>query len=271
MANLVRVNCLAPAIPDGKTVTPINDAELLQKCAGIANPEYDTIAGVIGDSSVLETVITSNNAMDYLVRSTDWTSAIASSQAAMTEIGNNNYASDTLISDTTWVVAIGNSLYMEKVLNVKVPPTSESGNLIYGTSDGQAWYGQTRPFSGSGSPAYTPSSAGKNGVSVWFGYNFREIVKIVGFKFKNDSNTNEFPAVMVAKNGKVQGSNNGTTWNDVASFSNPSNASNYTFLTFFPNVEGYSRWREYITETYSPGLNGTKTGINMQFYGRKDV
>lgn len=62
----------SPAIPDGKTVTPINDVTIWQQCAGIANPTYTTLADVLADTGILQTLIASDNAVDYLVRSKTW-------------------------------------------------------------------------------------------------------------------------------------------------------------------------------------------------------
>lgn len=59
----------APAIPDGKTVTPINDVTIWQQCAGIANPTYTTLGEVLADTGILQTLMASDNAVDYLVRS----------------------------------------------------------------------------------------------------------------------------------------------------------------------------------------------------------
>lgn len=59
----------SPAIPDGKTVTPINDVTIWQQCAGIANPTYTTLAEVLADTGILQTLMASDNAVDYLARS----------------------------------------------------------------------------------------------------------------------------------------------------------------------------------------------------------
>lgn len=59
----------SPAIPDGRTVTPINDVTIWQQCAGIANPTYTTLAEVLADNGVLSALMASDNAVDYLVRS----------------------------------------------------------------------------------------------------------------------------------------------------------------------------------------------------------
>lgn len=59
----------SPAVPNGKTVTPINDVTIWQQCAGIANPTYTTLAEVLTDTGILQTLMASNNAVDYMVRS----------------------------------------------------------------------------------------------------------------------------------------------------------------------------------------------------------
>ena len=56
------------SVPDGRTVTPINDAVIWQKCAGISNPTYTSIGEILADSGMLQTLMASNNAVDYLVR-----------------------------------------------------------------------------------------------------------------------------------------------------------------------------------------------------------
>ena len=108
-------------IPEGSTATPTDVVETLLNCAGIFDKEYTTIAQLLADTTSLNTVITSNNAIDYLVRSTTFASAVTADQTAMSYIGLNNYASNTLLADSTWCSAICNSTYFESVLNVKVP------------------------------------------------------------------------------------------------------------------------------------------------------
>lgn len=62
----------SPAVPDGKTVTPINDVTIWQQCAGIANPTYTTLAEILADTGILQTLMASNNAVDYLARCKAW-------------------------------------------------------------------------------------------------------------------------------------------------------------------------------------------------------
>lgn len=114
------------SIPDGKTVVPTDDIQILLKCAGVKNKDYTTINELLADSDSLATVIESENAIDYLVRSTTLASDVTANQTAMTDIGQNNYAANTLLADETWRTAICNSTYFESVLNVKVPKMTDN-------------------------------------------------------------------------------------------------------------------------------------------------
>jgi len=59
-------------IPDGSTVTPTDDIQTWLHCANIWDKNYTTLAEVLADSTTLSALISSNNAVDYLVRSTSW-------------------------------------------------------------------------------------------------------------------------------------------------------------------------------------------------------
>lgn len=122
-------------VPDGSTVTPTDDVQILLACAEITDKAYTTISQLLVDSTSLQTVISSNNAIDYLVRSTTFASDVTADSTAMSYIGLNNYASNTLLSDATWCSAICNSTYFESVLNVKVPTMTG-----YTTPSGQVYY-----------------------------------------------------------------------------------------------------------------------------------
>ncbi len=59
-------------IPDGKTVTPTDDIQIWLHCANIWDKTYTTLAEVLADTDTLLALISSNNAVDYMVRSTSW-------------------------------------------------------------------------------------------------------------------------------------------------------------------------------------------------------
>ena len=114
--------------PDGATATPTDDVQTWLHCANIWDKtNLTTIDDVIADTTTLNTLISDNNATDYLVRSTTWASDICNNESAMTYIGLNDYCANKLLDDSTWLDAICNAKdssgkdLFEYVLNVKVP------------------------------------------------------------------------------------------------------------------------------------------------------
>ena len=105
-------------IPIGASVTPVNDIQTWLKCGAIFDKNYTTISQVLSDSTTLQTLISSQNANDYLVRSTSWVSDVCGNSTAMSYIGLNNYSANTLLANSTWCTGICNSTYFESVLNV---------------------------------------------------------------------------------------------------------------------------------------------------------
>jgi len=86
------------SVPDGNTVTPINDVTLLQQCAGIANAPYTTLSEIFSDSGILRTIINSNNAINYLVRSTSF----AKVQALVPTMTDNTHPSGICTADASY-------------------------------------------------------------------------------------------------------------------------------------------------------------------------
>jgi hypothetical protein len=101
-------------IPDGSTVLPTDDIQIWLHCANIWDKNYTTLAEVLADSTTLSALISSNNAVDYMVRSTTW--AVSVSVPTMTSnttpsgecfgesllSGSNYYgAFDKVINDTS--------------------------------------------------------------------------------------------------------------------------------------------------------------------------
>ena len=59
-------------IPDGRTVTPTDDIQIWLHCANIWDKTYTTLYEVLNDTATLSALMASDNAVDYLVRSTSW-------------------------------------------------------------------------------------------------------------------------------------------------------------------------------------------------------
>lgn len=243
-------------IPDGRTVTPVNDVQTLLHCAGIFDKGYTVLSQLLGDTASLYTVITDNNAIDYLVRSTSFASGVAGDSNAMTYIGSDNYASDTLLADSTWCSAICNSTYFESVLNAKVPVmtsnTTPEGEGLIGAHYGSdiAWYA----FDGNAGTYARPL----NDIGNYIGYRFVPNVRIFKLYFKGII---DYSATISYK---LQQSSDGTTWLDASSdiaFSDGNHIVNNTLAK-----SAYVR----LIQSYK-GTSDTSVAMNLQFYGRKDV
>jgi len=69
-------------IPDGLTVTPVNNILKWQKCAGLKTG-YTTIEQILADTRTLKALINSANAMEYLIRSVDIQAAVLADENAV--------------------------------------------------------------------------------------------------------------------------------------------------------------------------------------------
>ena len=107
LVDIVKVYTVNSA-PEGSTVTPTDDVGIWLEC-GERTESYTTLSEVLADSTCLLALISSENACDYLVRSTTFATAIVADSGAMTLIGLNNYCANSLLADSTWLSAICNS------------------------------------------------------------------------------------------------------------------------------------------------------------------
>lgn len=242
-----------PVVPEGSTVTPTDDIQTWLACAGITDKTYTTLAEVLNDSTTLLALISSNNASDYLVRSTTWASGLTADSTAMTDIGANDYCAETLLADSTWCNAICNSTYFESVLTTKVPTmtsnTTPSGECIYSTIYGSyyAYYA----FDGNDNT----TSAIYNQADTYLGYKFASAVSVKCVEVALQSGE-------AARSCKVQGSNDNSTWVDI---------NTYTFTdikTKYPIVNTDDFLYHRILNPAKVGEATTLGVSTIQFYGR---
>lgn len=239
-------------IPDGRTITPVNDVQTLLHCAGIFDKGYTVLSQLIADTASLYTVITDNNAIDYLVRSTSFASGICGDSTAMTYIGSDNYAANTLLSDSTWLGAICNSAYMEYVLNTKVPAmtsnTTPSGTCSSDKNNANAF----KAFDNNSSTFWT---AVDSQTATLF-YDFGSSVKVGCFTYQGYAVGQTANSVSVVDNLGI--SQYDTTLSDVSTVQKK-------ILT---SAFSDSKIGLKINTTY----NGTTANcVELQFYCRTDV
>ena len=253
-------------VPEGSTVTPTDDIGIWLKCAK-RSENYTTLQQVLADSTCLLALIQSQNAVNYMVRSTTWASTVCANQTAMTDIGGNNYCANTLLGNSTWVNAICNSTYFESVLNAKVPAmtsnTTPSGEVFASSerTNYEAYKSLTRE---TGKTALINSAAG-----TW-GYKFVNAVKIFKFVCKEFGNTNVVARTSMFKNAIIQGSNDNSTWTDIYTIANTDNTSGKQYEYVFDNSTTYQYYRLNITSNFG-NAGYTQIGTLAQFYGRVDV
>lgn len=98
-------------IPDGETVTPIDDVSILLKCAGIKDKNYTTMEEVLADDEVMSDITMDENSMKYLARSTGFADDVCANETFMTYLGQSPYVDGTVLNSDLWKQKIKASQY----------------------------------------------------------------------------------------------------------------------------------------------------------------
>jgi len=253
--------------PDGKTATPVNDISIWLACAGITDKAYTTMTEVLADTDTFIALISDANACDYMARSTGWALTVPSDAKAMSLIGKYDYCANALLSDSTWCEAIAGSEYFESVLNVKVPTmtsnTTPSGECFASNelSSYPAWYA----FDNSDSSFW----AGNGTTNNYIGYKFTEPVKVnkVAIANRYDGDGGRGQGI---KEYKIQGSNDNSTWTDIAS-GTLNSATVYTPVSIPVENDNYYQYYRVLAVSIHDPVNQSATAVCfVQFYGRAD-
>lgn len=250
-------------IPVGATVIPTDDVETWLHCANIWNKSYTTINQVLADTSTLLALISSNNAADYMARSTNWASTVCANSMAMTFIGNNNYCANKLLENSTWRTAICNSTYFESVLNVKVP-TMTSNTTPSGVASGTNYSGEPTnyppfyAFDGNDNTKWVT-----NNVNPYIQYQFPSAKKIYMMKWKANQETPVLPPTAMV----VKGSNNGSTYSGALATVSNVTADTSEHTAIFSTIGSYSHYKVECTHRTYQGQAYSQLAT-LQFYGR---
>lgn len=252
--------------PEGSTVLPTDDIPTWLACGGLSSTGYTTLSQVLADSTTLLALISDNNAVDYLVRSTTWATDICTNSTAMTDIGANNYAADTLLANADWLDAIANSTYFESVLNAKVPTlSSESANATASRANTgyEAYHAFHDQDSALGTQNHGWSVPTPVAVGDYVQYMFTEAVAVkkvlIGW------------LVIYGTKVKIRGSNNGTSWTDLTSNITLEASSGYdNSKSKTLNINNNTKYNYYRLE-HTLGIQSNGYGFKLQLYGREDV
>lgn len=259
----INTNATLHEIPTGSSATPVANVQTWLHCANIWNKSYTTITQVLSDTTTLLALISSNNAADYMARSTSWASSVTANSTAMTYIGNNDYCADKLLSDSTWLNAICNSTYFESVLNVKVP-TMTSNTTPSGVASASS-----EPYTSQGYYAYKAFMDGTANYDFWIGmksnawlqYQFPSAIKVRKVYVKNCNGGGNNPYYM--QGFTIQGSNNGSTFTNLGTGTITQSANTEKTITFVNN-NAY----KYYRIVPDMGSMSWATVGRLQLYGR---
>lgn len=249
-------------IPDGATVTPTDDIQIWLNCADIWNLSYTTLNEVLADASTLQALIASNNAADYMARSTTWASSVVANQSAMSYIGLDDYCAERLLADSTWLTAICNSTYFESVLNVKVPTMTSnvtpSGTAFAdseATTNEAAW----KAFDGNDDTQWTTTI--KSASSCYIGYTFPNDVKIYVGEIYNRHDSVEGTKYGI-RTCKLQAQIN-NVWSDISDTLTINQNAKTKFL--INSERSYANYKIQVLTNYGKDRVSVAT---IQFYGR---
>lgn len=246
------------AIPTGSTVTPVNDIQTWLHCGDIWDKTYTTIAQVLNDTSTLQALIASNNAADYMARSTSWASSVTTNANAMTYIGANNYCANKLLANNTWLNAILSSTYMENVLNTKVPTmtsdTTPSGECFQVNKHDDSNYAAYKCFDGNSSTFSFFDNGTYSSDGYYIGYDFNKVVNVKKYTISRFSASGKLPNI------RLIGSNDKTNWTACTSYKTPDDYS--TGITDIATANHSFRYWAI------QGNNKYWAPFEIQFFGR---
>ena len=266
--------------PNGATVTPTDDVQTWLHCANVWDKQYTTVSQVVADKTTLNALVQNENANDYLVRSTTFSTTLCENNAnneAMYYLGLYDGCANKLLADNYWSNAIcsadvlladGQTHLFEKVLNVRVPTMINNT-----TPSGEVTYGSSYDISNSGLNVFN-ASQGDNWLCInpttsddaWVGYRFTEDICVKKVYVKNCSKELYKIDKFIVYGSKTK------EWNGVklGEF-NIDYVAGQELSVILDNNDKYLYYRIYVNPIRSAD-GYIRCGLNtVQFYGRKEA
>ena len=265
-------------IPDGATVTPTDNVQTWLHCANIWDKQYTTVSQVVADKTTLNALVQNENANDYLVRSTTFSTTLCENNAnneAMYYLGLYDGCANKLLADDYWSNAIcsadvlladGQTHLFEKVLNEKVP------TMISNTAPSGEAFGNGSLNNGGYWEAFNPNKYCGFLIIlesyIRVGYKFANSTKVAVFSIYNkSSNWSNGTGV---KNAKLQGYKTNLGWidlTDVLTFASGDNIKNIAS----DKIGTYEKYQLVITSNTSAFSAHSTNVEKLQFYGREEA
>lgn len=206
-------------IPDGETVTPIDDVSILLKCSGIKDKNYTTMEEVLADDEVMSDITMDENSMKYLARSTGFADDVCANETFMTFLGQSSYVDDTVLNSDLWMQKICNSDYIESVLDNLIPIMTSinqpSGQILYSSIAATDYhlYPFNRTIYKDGGALYYWTTT-SNATNNYIGYMFDTAPKVISYKIMIFCGATGHSITFT-----LQGSNDGNVWDDLNTIS----------------------------------------------------
>ena len=259
------------SIPDGKTVLPVNDVPTLLSCIG-SDKNYSTIEELITDVDLCYELCSARNSVDYLVRSESFASPISSVCEFSRISVKDYYIRNLFFANDTWRYALCTSNpetilpYCDLDIDTEWIPANAFSSDNYSSS-----YDAKRAFYGESSSGWLSTNVSDGtATNRWVAYHFTFSFKLMVVRFLRYLNGTGYKSSSGGdrnKAFKMQGSNDGTTWEDVSDkiYSKDTVELQYHAI---PCTEAYSYYRMYILESRSGYSAGS---LALNFYGSSVV
>ena len=269
---------------NGDTITPINDAVTLQKCAGVYGQyNYSSISEILADIACLASIINSENASKYLVRCTGFISDFIASENAASLIGKSVTCSKHIMKNLDWSDAVLSSPHIDLFLPYDLPIISTVGNSVEGITNADGvtimggWNPQNNVYyadheAGYGiqhitvddANIYRYSSTGDISSNLrWAGIKFTRAICIKQAIIKLYTVTT--PSNRFTRGHALEFSDDGTTWTAIKSIqiTAPTQGDYVTGVINVPeNIEEHKYWRIKWDGSHYYSSNYNEDGLN---------
>lgn len=248
MPTIVRLGGGEIGIPDGRTVTPVDDYKTWLKCAGL-DDEYGSLSNVIASTYARSTLCNNMNALRYMVRSTsmilpavlanaNWISALDTSIYSITV--------PALTSNTS--SSIGTASESNKVSSGYEAYKAFDGVAFSGTNTSICWWSEANP------PQY---------IQFDYASGYENFVYKVDFGVQIDSSYTN-----VGSTGYIAASSDGVSFTNIKSFSGLAAGTLHSLIcsTFLSNPN-YKAIRVYLTADNNSYQTGSMRIRKVQFHG----
>lgn len=251
------------AVPNGSTTVPVNVIQTWIHCADIWDKSYTTLNEVLSDITLVANLMASSNAVDYMIRSTDFTS-ILNNAAAATAINGNSYCLNAVLSDNAWLTALCSSSNLSTILDKSVPAMTSNTTPSGEASASTVWksgYEAYKAFDNDTATAWTANTH----LNSWVAYQFTSAFCLKAVLLKSDYMSNT--SLYGLGDFKVQASSDGTTWDDLTQTITNSHGVDPFYVVLPTNNATYNRYRIFVE------LSGTRNNqkfcglATVQFYG----